>query len=67
MAEKIEADLDKLLLVSKMKNKFNFTKYIKKIFSLLKPKVVYLRPFLCSLPFPKFWKQNFMYFSDTTM
>ena len=32
------------------------------IFSLSKPKVVYLRPFLSSLPFLKFLKQNLMYF-----
>ena len=32
-------------------------------FSLIsKPKVVYLRTFLSSLTFPKFWKQNFMYY-----
>ena len=31
-------------------------------FPLLKPKVVYLRPFSSSLQFPKFWKQNFMNF-----
>ena len=29
---------------------------------ILKPKVVYLRPFLSSLVFSKFWKENFMYF-----
>ena len=28
----------------------------------MKPKVVYLRPFLSSLSFRKFWKQNFVYF-----
>ena len=31
-------------------------------FPLSIPKVVYLRPFLSSLPFPKFWKQNFMFY-----
>ena len=31
-------------------------------FSFFKPKVVYLLPLLSSLPFPKFWKQNFMNF-----
>ena len=32
------------------------------IFLLSKPKVVYLRPFSSSLPFPKFRKKNLMYF-----
>ena len=32
------------------------------IFLLSKPKVIYLRPFSSSLPFPKFWKKNLMYF-----
>ena len=32
------------------------------IFFLSKPKVVYLRPFSSSLPFPKFRKKNVMYF-----
>ena len=35
----------------------------KKFFLLLKPKVVHLRPFLSSLPFSKFRKENLMYFS----
>ena len=56
-------DVDILLLVSKLKKKFNFRKmYRTFLFSLSKPKVVYLRPFLSSLPFSKFKKQNFMYF-----
>ena len=29
---------------------------------IIKTKVAYLRPFLSYLPFPIFWKQNFMYF-----
>ena len=33
-----------------------------KFFLFFKPKVVYLRPLLSSLPFPKFWKQNVMNF-----
>ena len=37
-----------------------FTKLELFIFS--EPKVVYLRPFLSSLPFKKFWKENLMYF-----
>ena len=32
-------------------------------FSIWKPKVVYLHPFVSFLPFPKFLKENFMYFS----
>ena len=32
-----------------------------RFFSLSKPKVVHLCPFLSSLKFPKFWKPNFMY------
>ena len=35
---------------------------MEKVFLLSKPKVVYLRPFSSSLPFPKFWKKNLMYF-----
>ena len=29
---------------------------------LSKPKIVYLRPFLTSLQFAKYWKENLMYF-----
>ena len=32
------------------------------LFLFLEPKVVYLRPFVSSLTFLKFSKQNFMYF-----
>ena len=46
-----------------IEKKFNFSKIYQKVFVLfLKPKVVHLRPFLSSLPFPKFEKQNFIYF-----
>ena len=62
MVEKIKTDVDELLLVLTMKNKFLI--YFAKIelFSISYPKVVYLRPFLSSRTFPKFWKQNLMYF-----
>ena len=36
--------------------------FVKLKFLFLKPKLVYLRPFLYFLPFPEFWKRNFMYF-----
>ena len=63
MVDKIKTDVDTLHLVSKMK-KSSISKNISTIFfSLSKPKVVYLRPFLSSLPFPNFFKQNFMYFA----
>ena len=44
-----------LLLVSKFRKKFNFSKiyWIEVYLSLAKPKIVYLRPLLSSLPFPK--------------
>ena len=62
MAEKIKTDLNKLLLDSKI-NKVQFQNNMpEKYFSLSKPKVVNLRIFLSSLSFPKFWKQNFIYF-----
>ena len=45
-------------------NEKNVPMYFAKIelFSISKLKLMYLRPFLSSLRFPKFWKQNFMYF-----
>ena len=62
MVEKLKTNVDRLLLVLIMEQKF--PKYFVKLdfFSFLKPNVVYLRPFLNSLQFPKFWEQNFMYF-----
>ena len=45
---------DKLLLVSKLKKVFDIYFYKWTFFYILKSKVVYLRPFLSSLPFPKF-------------
>ena len=46
MIEKIESDVDKLLLVSKFKKSFRYILLKLNFFSILKPKVVYLRPFL---------------------
>ena len=61
MAEKIKTDVDRLLLISKLKKSFRHILLNLKLFPILKSKVVYLRPFLFSLPFPKFSKENFMY------
>ena len=60
--EKVKTDVDSLRFVLIMEQKF--PKYFVKLnfFSFLKPNVVYLLPFLTFLQFPKFWKQNFMYF-----
>ena len=61
MAEKIKTDVNRLLMVSKMK-KSSISQNILTNFCLWSiPKVVYLRPFLSSLPFSKFWKNFFMY------
>ena len=54
MVKKIKMNLDKLLSISKMKKSSNLAKYIGFFFSLVKLKVVYLRAYLFSLPFPKF-------------
>ena len=64
MVEKIKTDVDRLLLVLKLKKSSILSKYIGIFFSFLKAKVVYLRPFLSSLPFPKFKKQKFLYFGQ---
>ena len=61
ISEKIELDVDKLLLISKVKKSSISAKYIGKVFSLLKSKIVYLRPFSSSLTFTKFCKKNSMY------
>ena len=61
MVEKIKKDADRLLLVSKLKKRSILAKYIGNFFSLSKSKVVYLCPFLSSLPFLNFRKENFMY------
>ena len=63
MVENMKTDIDRLLLVSKLIKSSILLKYIGNFFSFSNPKVVYIRPFLSSLPFPKFWKENFMYFS----
>ena len=55
-------DVDRPLLVSKMKTSLILAKYTDIFFSILKPKVVYLRSFLSFLTFPKFLKQNFKHF-----
>ena len=61
MVEKMKTEVDRLLFVLIIrKNPKYFVK--PNFFSFLKSNVVYLRPFLSSLPFPKFWKKNFMYF-----
>ena len=63
MIEKIQLDADRLLLVLIMKKNFiDFTEI--EILFIFKPKVVYLRPLLSSLPFPNFWKQNVMDFGQ---
>ena len=62
MVEKIKTDVDRLLLILILKKNFRYILLKLNFFSLSKPKVVYLRPFLSSLPSPKFWKVNFMYF-----
>ena len=64
MLDKIKTDVDRLLLILIMKKKFvDIFCEIELFFSFSISKVVYLRPFLFYLPFPKFWKQNFMYFA----
>ena len=60
--EKIKTDVDRLLLVSKLKKSSILAKYIRKFVFIIKTKVVYLHPFLSFLPFLKFRKQHFMYF-----
>ena len=60
---KIKTGVDRLLLVSKLKKKINLKHNISEnLFSLPKPKLVHLRPFLSFPPFLKFQKQHFMYF-----
>ena len=63
MVEKIKTDVDKLLLILKMKKNFQYILVKLNFISISKPKVVYLRPFLSSLPLPKLLKQDFIYFS----
>ena len=54
-------DVDKLHLLLKMKKSSILENILENLFSLSKPKVVYLRPFSFSLPFPKL-KKMFMHF-----
>ena len=53
---------DTLLLILLMNKFFRYIIVKLKCFSILKPKVVYLYPFLSFLTFSKIRKQNFMYF-----
>ena len=61
----MKTDVDRLLLISKLENTSILAKYFRNdFFSLSKPKVVYLRPFLSFLLFLKFRKQRFIYFGQ---
>ena len=62
MVKKIKTDIDRLLLVLIIKKNSWYILLKLNFILILKPKVVYLRSFLSSLIFPKFGKQNFMYF-----
>ena len=66
MVEKIKTDVDRPLLVLKMKTKFRYILLKVNFFKFrnqnLSTKPIYLLSFFPSLTFPKFWKQNFMYF-----
>ena len=57
----MKTEIDRLLfvLITKKTSKI-FCKI--EFFSFLKPNLVYLCPLLSFIPFPKFSKQNFMYF-----
>ena len=48
MADKIKMDVDRLILLLTMEKKFRYILLKLIIFSISKPKVVYLRPFLSS-------------------
>ena len=56
-------DVYRQLLFRKMEKSSILEKFIRKLFSLSKPKVVHLRPLSSSLPFFKFCKQNLIYFN----
>ena len=56
-------DVDRPLLLLKMKKMFRYILLRLNFFTILKLKVIYLRPFLTFLSFPKIWKENFMYLS----
>ena len=62
MVETIKTDVDRPLLVSKLKRSSIFKKSIRNFLLLSKPRLVYLDPLISSLPFFKFSKQNVMYF-----
>ena len=54
----MKTGVDRLLLVLIMEKKFR--KYFVELkFPFSKPNIVYLRPFLTSLQFPKFFNKNF--------
>ena len=53
IVEKLKMDVDRLLLVSKLKKSSNLGIYIEKFVSILKPKVVYVR-FHLHYHFPNF-------------
>ena len=55
MVEKIETNVDRLLLVLIVKKKCSDGFFLRlNFFSFFKAKAAYLRPFLSALPFPKF-------------
>ena len=58
----MKTDVDRLLLVLKMKKQFPKSFVELNYFLFYKPNLVYLRSLLSSLPFLKFKKQNFMYY-----
>ena len=60
----MKTDVDRLRLVLEMIKKIRKYFVESNFFSFLKPNLVYLRSFLASLSFPKFLKQNFMYFLE---
>ena len=67
IVEKLKEEVDRQLLVQKIEKSSILAKSMQNIFLLSKPKVVYLRPFSSSLPFPKFWKQKLMYFGHNSL
>ena len=60
----MKTDVNRLILVSKLKKVRFWQNISETLFSLSKPNVGYLHTFLPSLPFPKFRKQNFLYSGD---
>ena len=62
MVGKIKTDVDGLLLNLTMKKNFPIDFVKIELLSFFKSKAVHLHLFLSTLPFPKHWKQNFIYF-----